>query len=286
MTASNSSAKASARTSASRNSTGRSPAAARASATKSGDVSTPTTAIPRRASSSACRPGPQPASSTRIPGSSPSASTRKSTSCTVPFVNAFFGDRPVPRNSATGLNHGPVGHRRHVAHALQPARLQIVAGRRRTAPKPGTVVAAQLDAVGLRPGRATVARRGSTAAQSSRADPPAVPATTRARLAAVEHAVALAITARRTADSAGSSPRIARTASSASTCSSCSSGYLISSLLVVEYTRAGRIGLRSFWSDTVDVSSRVTVALLLLALYAAHRAGRELQVCAATRSSR
>jgi peptidoglycan/LPS O-acetylase OafA/YrhL len=48
------------------------------------------------------------------------------------------------------------------------------------------------------------------------------------------------------------------------------SGYLITSLLVVEYTRAGRIGLRSFWFRRVRrLLPALTVALLLLALYAA-----------------
>ena len=68
---------------------------------------------PRRPSASECRPGPHPTSSTRIPGSSPSASTRKSTSCSVPLVNAlrrYAG----PRNSATASNqYGPP--RRHAA---------------------------------------------------------------------------------------------------------------------------------------------------------------------------
>ena len=42
---------------------------------------------PRRASSCAWRPGPQPTSSTRSPTRSPSAAITKSTSCTVPLVN-------------------------------------------------------------------------------------------------------------------------------------------------------------------------------------------------------
>ena len=46
------------------------PRASRASCTNSGEWSTPTTSIPRRASASAWRPGPHPTSSTRIPGSS------------------------------------------------------------------------------------------------------------------------------------------------------------------------------------------------------------------------
>ena len=60
---------------------------------KSSDRSTPSTSIPRRASASAWRPGPHPASSTRSPGWSSSASTRNATSCAVPFVKAIT--RPV-----------------------------------------------------------------------------------------------------------------------------------------------------------------------------------------------
>ena len=51
-------------------------ACSRARAMKRSVMSTPWQAIPRRASSWAWRPGPQPTSSTRMPGSSPRASTR------------------------------------------------------------------------------------------------------------------------------------------------------------------------------------------------------------------
>ena len=65
-------------------------AASRARATKSGERSIPVTAIPRRASSRAWRPGPHPTSRTCVMGTSPNASTRKSTSCSVPLVKAFL----------------------------------------------------------------------------------------------------------------------------------------------------------------------------------------------------
>ena len=93
----------------------RSPAArprlprSRASATKSGERSTPWVVMPRRASASECRPGPQPTSSTRIPGVSPSWSTRKSISCSVPFVNAFRR-YAGPRNSGDLVEPGATGY--------------------------------------------------------------------------------------------------------------------------------------------------------------------------------
>ena len=50
-------------------------------------MSTAITEMPARASATACRPGPQPTSSTVIPGSRPSTSVRNSTSWAVPMVN-------------------------------------------------------------------------------------------------------------------------------------------------------------------------------------------------------
>src|SRR5680860_897995 len=110
MAASNSASNSRSRTSSSSKVAGRRSAAAasRASATKSGERSTPTTWIPRRASASEWRPGPQPTSSTRWPGSSASASIRNPTSCSVPFVNAlrrYAG----PRNRAIGRNQSRFG---------------------------------------------------------------------------------------------------------------------------------------------------------------------------------
>ena len=53
--------------------------AARASRRNRAATSTPTTVMPRRASSQACRPGPHPRSSTQCPGRRCRTSTRKST---------------------------------------------------------------------------------------------------------------------------------------------------------------------------------------------------------------
>jgi hypothetical protein len=90
ITTSNSSSKGSASASISKNDTGvpASDARSRAMPRNFEEVSIPTTWTPRRANSMAWRPGPVPTSSSRAPAFRLSALYRKSTSCSVPWVNS------------------------------------------------------------------------------------------------------------------------------------------------------------------------------------------------------